>query len=74
MGAGPGGNQLSKRTRYIDETKVFVNAARAGHAASSGTREHLNATLPPTDVNAQTKFAYLTTDGSDTAPYLKATP
>lgn len=68
MASGPGGNQLSKRPRYIDETKVFVSAAK------TGTREHLNSTLPPTDVLAKTRFRYLTTDGSDTGPYLKANP
>lgn len=76
MATGSGGTQLSKRVRYTpSETAVFVNAPRAGHAASSGTREHLNSTLPPTDVNAQTRFRYLTTNGSDDgAPYLKAPP
>ncbi len=68
MAAGSGGNQLSKRRRYTDETKVFVSAA------GTGTREHLNAVRPPTDVLAKTDFTYLTTDGSTDAPYLKSTP
>lgn len=75
MATGPGGTQLTHRVRYIDETKVFVNAARVGHPASSGTREHLNSTRQPDVLLAQTDFSYLTTNGSvDGAPYLKATP
>lgn len=74
MATGPGGEQLSKRRVYIDETKVFVPAPRAGHAASTGTREHLNAKRAPDVVAAQTNFDYLTTDGSPDAPYLKSTP
>lgn len=61
-----GGNHLSHEWRYIDKTKVYVSGA------GTGTPEHLNATLPPNDPNAKTEFTYLTTDGSDDAPYLKA--
>lgn len=69
MATGPGGTQLSKRRNYTpSETKVFVSAV------GSGTREHLNAKRAPTDVLAKTDFAYLTTDGSTDAPYLKSTP
>lgn len=63
-----GGNQLSKAWRYIDATKVFCPAP----TPANGTKQHLNATLPPNDVNAPTEFTYLVTDGSDNAPYLKA--
>jgi len=59
-------NHLAKDHYYIDKTKVYVNGSGNGDA------RHLNATLPPTDVNSPTAFAYLTTDGSTTAPYLKA--
>lgn len=61
-----GGNHLSHDWRYIDRTKVFVSGA------GTGTPEHLNVKLPPTDPTAKTNFAYLTTDGSADAPYLKA--
>lgn len=65
-----GGNQISKRWRYIDETKVFVS----GTLPANGTREHLNSTKQPDDPTAKTEWTYLVTDGSDDGSYLKATP
>lgn len=61
----PGGTSLSKDRHYIDATKVWCPAPTTG-----GTKQHLNSTLPPDDPAAQTEFSYLTTDGSDDAPYL----
>lgn len=66
------GNDLAKRWRYIDATKVYVPAADGVHTPTSGVPSHLNATLPPNNVNAPTEFTYEVTDGSDDAPYLKA--
>lgn len=65
-----GGNQVSKRHRYIDETKVFVPAV----TPANGTREHLNATKLPNDPTAKTEWTYLLTDGSDDGQYLKSAP
>ena len=62
------GNFLAKDHVLIDPTKVYAPAS------GNGTPEHLNATLPPDDANADTEFSYLTTDGSDDAPYLDASP
>lgn len=62
------GNHLGKDWVYVDKAKVHVSAAK------TGTSEHLNATKAPNDPTAKTNFAYLTTDGSNTAPYLKAAP
>jgi hypothetical protein len=45
----------------IDKTKVWVPA----------TEEHLNAKHTPDVAAAKTDWAYLTTDGSSDAPYLK---
>lgn len=56
-----GGNHLSHDWRYIDAAKVWPSG-----------KAHLNATLPVNDPAAGTEFTYLTTDGSDDAPYLKA--
>jgi hypothetical protein len=53
---------------YIDEDLVFVDAS------GLPTRAHLQATLPPDDPSAPTEWSYLTTDGSDDAPYLDSTP
>lgn len=64
-----GGNLQSKGWRYIDATKVFCPPPGSTPA---GGKQHLNATLPITDINAPTEFTYLVTDGSDTGPYLKA--
>lgn len=42
-------------------------------AAGTATKEHLNSKRPPTDAQAKTDFAYLTTDGSPNGSgYLKA--
>lgn len=57
---------LAREWHYIDKTKVYVSAA------GTGTKEHLNAKKAPNVLAAKTDFAYLTTDGSNDAPYLKA--
>jgi hypothetical protein len=55
------GYPLGRSHRYIDPAIVYV-----------GTAAHLNAMRLPTDPEAATDFAYLTTDGSPDAPYLRA--
>lgn len=61
---------IAKQHWYIDPAKVFVDGTQPVHGT---TKEHLNSTLLPTDVNAATEFTYLVTDGSDDGiAYLKA--
>ena len=65
------GNHVSKKHRLIDPDAVF---APAPGTTPAGGRQHLNSTLPPDDLSAPTEWTYLTTDGSDDGPYLKAAP
>jgi len=63
------GDHLAHEPRWIDATAV---ACPPPGSTPAGGRQHLNSTLPITDVNAPTEWSWLTTDGSDDAPYLVA--
>lgn len=54
-------SHLAKNLVAIDKTKVWVPS----------TEEHLNSEHTPDQAAAKTDWAYLTTDGSNDAPYLK---
>jgi hypothetical protein len=54
-------NHLAKDHVAVDKTKIWVPS----------TEEHLNSKHTPDQPQAKTDWAYLTTDGSNDAPYLK---
>jgi hypothetical protein len=69
-------NHLAKDWQYIDKTLVHVSPDGTVDGNDdpdmAGDARARNSTLLPNAVGAATDFAYLTTDGSDDAPYLDA--
>ncbi len=64
------GNHLAKNHWYINPAIVYVSFQPG--VGSVGDPRALNSRLKPDQATSPTDFKYLATDGSDTAPYLKA--
>lgn len=58
------GNHLTRDMVFVsnEDSKQYIDADKS----------YLNATLPPTDPNADTEWSYLTADGSDDMDFADA--